>query len=128
NSAGDYRASQQIRGESRAVGCVQEAQRQRRPRDGRRLSGRTRPLLSRRGRALAQGDQGRRNQGGVARLMGLGTALRRFPRSRFFGRMPSTMYVTASESRVLARIFGLLSEDVAERDVRESVGHHLLEL
>jgi DNA-binding CsgD family transcriptional regulator len=38
--------------------------------------------------------------------MGLGTALRRFPGSRFFGRMPSTMYVTASESRVLARIFG----------------------
>ena len=38
------------------------------------------------------------------------------------------MYVTASESRVLARIFGLLSEDLAERDVREAVGHHLLEL
>jgi hypothetical protein len=30
--------------------------------------------------------------------------------------MPSTMYVTASECRVLARIFGLLSEDLAERD------------
>jgi DNA-binding CsgD family transcriptional regulator len=38
------------------------------------------------------------------------------------------MYVTASESRVLARIFGLLSEDLAEHDVREAVGHHLLEL
>ena len=29
------------------------------------------------------------------------------------------MYVSASESRVLARIFGLLSEDLSERDVRE---------
>jgi len=38
------------------------------------------------------------------------------------------MYVTAAESRVLARIFGLLSEDMAERDVREAVGHDLLEL
>ena len=38
------------------------------------------------------------------------------------------MYVNASESRVLARIFGLLSEDLSERDVREAVGHHLLEL
>ncbi|MGY8668071.1 helix-turn-helix transcriptional regulator [Bradyrhizobium sp. UFLA05-109] len=38
------------------------------------------------------------------------------------------MYVTATESRVLARIFGLLSEDMGERDVREAVGHHLLEL
>ncbi|MGV7212438.1 response regulator transcription factor [Bradyrhizobium sp. UFLA05-112] len=38
------------------------------------------------------------------------------------------MYVTAAESRGLARIFGLLSEDMAERDVREAVGHHLLEL
>jgi DNA-binding CsgD family transcriptional regulator len=38
------------------------------------------------------------------------------------------MYVSAAESRVLARIFGLLSEDLAERDVREAVGHHLLEL
>ena len=38
------------------------------------------------------------------------------------------MYVSASESRVLARIFGLLSEDLSERDVREAVGHHLLEL
>src|SRR4051812_48097583 len=38
------------------------------------------------------------------------------------------MYVSASESRVLARIFGLLSEDLSERDVREAVGHHFLEL
>jgi DNA-binding CsgD family transcriptional regulator len=38
------------------------------------------------------------------------------------------MYVSASESRGLARIFGLLSEDLGERDVREAVGHHLLEL
>src|SRR5580692_6885946 len=38
------------------------------------------------------------------------------------------MYVTAAESRGLARIFGLLSEDLVERDVREAVGHHLLEL
>ncbi len=38
------------------------------------------------------------------------------------------MYVTASESRVLARIFGMLSEDLSEHDVREAVGHHLLEL
>ena len=38
------------------------------------------------------------------------------------------MYIAASESRVLARIFGLLSEDMGERDVREAVGHHLLEL
>lgn len=38
------------------------------------------------------------------------------------------MYLAASESRVLARIFALLSEDMGERDVREAVGHHLLEL
>jgi DNA-binding CsgD family transcriptional regulator len=38
------------------------------------------------------------------------------------------MYVTAAESRVLARVFGLLSEDMAERDVREAIGHDLLEL
>src|SRR5207237_3616685 len=38
------------------------------------------------------------------------------------------MYVSASESRLLSRIFGLLSEDLSERDVREAVGHHLLEL
>jgi DNA-binding CsgD family transcriptional regulator len=38
------------------------------------------------------------------------------------------MYVTASESRVLARVFGLLSEDLAEHDVRAAVGEHLLEL
>jgi DNA-binding CsgD family transcriptional regulator len=38
------------------------------------------------------------------------------------------MYLAAAESRVLARVFGLLSEDLAERDVREALGHHLLEL
>jgi len=38
------------------------------------------------------------------------------------------MYITASESRVLARVFGLLSEDLAEHDVRAAVGEHLLEL
>ncbi|MDE2379582.1 helix-turn-helix transcriptional regulator [Bradyrhizobium sp.] len=38
------------------------------------------------------------------------------------------MYLTAAESRVLARIFGLLSEDMGERDVREAVGHDLLAL
>ena len=38
------------------------------------------------------------------------------------------MYVTAAESRVLARVFGLLSEDLAEHDVRLAVGEHLLEL
>src|SRR5215469_5055596 len=38
------------------------------------------------------------------------------------------MYLAAAESRVLARIFGLLSEDLGEREVRESIGHHLLEL
>jgi len=38
------------------------------------------------------------------------------------------MYVTASESRVLARVFGMLSEDLAEHDVRAAVGEHLLEL
>src|SRR6187455_2946660 len=38
------------------------------------------------------------------------------------------MYVSASESGVLARIFGLLSEDLSEHDVREAIGHHLLEL
>jgi DNA-binding CsgD family transcriptional regulator len=38
------------------------------------------------------------------------------------------MYVTAKESRALSRLFGLLAEDLAEREVRERVGHHLLEL
>jgi DNA-binding CsgD family transcriptional regulator len=38
------------------------------------------------------------------------------------------MYLAAAESRVLARIFGLLSEDLGERDVREAIGHHLLAL
>ncbi len=38
------------------------------------------------------------------------------------------MYIAAAESRVLARIFGLLSEDPGEHAVREAIGHHLLEL
>ena len=38
------------------------------------------------------------------------------------------MYVSAAESRVLSRIFGLLAEDLGEHDVREAVGQHLLEL
>jgi DNA-binding CsgD family transcriptional regulator len=38
------------------------------------------------------------------------------------------MYLAAAESRVLARIFGLLSEDLDERAVREAIGHDLLEL
>jgi len=38
------------------------------------------------------------------------------------------MYIAAAESRVLARIFGLLSEDLGERAVREAIGYHLLEL
>jgi len=38
------------------------------------------------------------------------------------------MYVTSAESRVLSRVFGLLSEDLSEHDVREAVGHELLEL
>lgn len=38
------------------------------------------------------------------------------------------MYVSAAESRVLSRIFGLLAEDLGEHDVREAVGFHLLEL
>jgi DNA-binding CsgD family transcriptional regulator len=38
------------------------------------------------------------------------------------------MYVTAKESRALSHLFGLLAEDLAEREVRERVGHHLLEL
>ena len=35
------------------------------------------------------------------------------------------MYVSASESRVLARIFGMLSEDLSERDVRAVSYTHL---
>jgi len=38
------------------------------------------------------------------------------------------MILNASESRVLSRIFGLLAEDLTERDVREALGHNLLEL
>jgi DNA-binding CsgD family transcriptional regulator len=38
------------------------------------------------------------------------------------------MYVTAQESRALSHLFGLLAEDLAEREVRERIGHHLLEL
>jgi hypothetical protein len=40
----------------------------------------------------------------------------------------SVMYIAAAESRVLARNFGLLSEYLGERAVREAIGHHLLEL
>jgi DNA-binding CsgD family transcriptional regulator len=38
------------------------------------------------------------------------------------------MFVTAAESRAFSRLFGLLAEDMAEREVRERVGHHLLDL
>lgn len=38
------------------------------------------------------------------------------------------MYIAAAESRVLAQIFGLLSEDLGEHAVRLAIGHHLLEL
>lgn len=38
------------------------------------------------------------------------------------------MHLTASESRCLSRLFGLLAEDMAEREVRERVGHGLLDL
>lgn len=38
------------------------------------------------------------------------------------------MYLTASESRALSRLFGLLAEDIAEREVRERVGYGLLDL
>ena len=38
------------------------------------------------------------------------------------------MYVTAQESRALSHLFGLLAEDLAEREVRERIGHYLLEL
>ncbi|MCP4616889.1 MAG: helix-turn-helix transcriptional regulator [Bradyrhizobium sp.] len=38
------------------------------------------------------------------------------------------MYITSAESRVLSRIFGLLSEDLSEHDVREAIGRDLLEL
>jgi predicted phage-related endonuclease len=37
------------------------------------------------------------------------------------------MCVTAQESRALSRLFGLLAEDLAEREVRERIGHHVLE-
>src|SRR5260370_777605 len=38
------------------------------------------------------------------------------------------MYIAAAESRVLARIFGLLSEDLGELAVRQAIGYHPLEL
>ena len=38
------------------------------------------------------------------------------------------MHLTASESRCLSRLFGLLAEDMAEREVRERVGFELLDL
>jgi hypothetical protein len=37
------------------------------------------------------------------------------------------MCVTALESRALSRLFGLLAEDLAEHEVRERIGHHVLE-
>jgi DNA-binding CsgD family transcriptional regulator len=38
------------------------------------------------------------------------------------------MFLTAAESRALSRLFGLLAEDMAAREVRERVGHDLLDL
>lgn len=38
------------------------------------------------------------------------------------------MYLTASESRCLSRLFGLLAEDMAEHEVRKRVGDGLLDL
>lgn len=38
------------------------------------------------------------------------------------------MYLTAAESRALSRLFGLLAEDMAEREVRERVGFGLLDM
>ena len=38
------------------------------------------------------------------------------------------MHLTASESRCLSSLFGLLAEDMAEREVRERVGFELLDL
>lgn len=38
------------------------------------------------------------------------------------------MYLSASESRTLSCLFGLLSEDLAEREVRERLGQALLDL
>ncbi|KAB2938818.1 MAG: hypothetical protein EFKGCFLK_00238 [Rhodocyclaceae bacterium] len=38
------------------------------------------------------------------------------------------MHLSAPESRCLSRIFGLLAEDMAEREVRERVGYGLLDL
>jgi hypothetical protein len=44
------------------------------------------------------------------------------------GKNPLDMGADGRNLDLLARIFGLLSEDLSERDVREAVGHHLLEL
>lgn len=38
------------------------------------------------------------------------------------------MFVTSAESRALSRLFGLLAEDMTAREVRERVGHDLLDL
>ncbi len=38
------------------------------------------------------------------------------------------MHLTAHESRTLSRLFGLLAEDMVEHEVRERVGHGLLDL
>lgn len=40
----------------------------------------------------------------------------------------ATMHLTASESRCLSRLFGLLAEDMAEHEVRERLGSGLLDL
>lgn len=38
------------------------------------------------------------------------------------------MYLTVAESRSLSMLFGLLAENLAEREVRERIGHGLLDL
>ena len=38
------------------------------------------------------------------------------------------MYLTASESRALSRLFGLLAEDMAECEVRQRIGYGLLDM
>jgi DNA-binding CsgD family transcriptional regulator len=38
------------------------------------------------------------------------------------------MYLNAAESRTLSHLFGLLAEDLAEREVRERIGYGLLDL
>ena len=67
NAARNHRPPQQIGRESGSIRGVQEARRERGPRHGRASSRRARSIFSRRGRALAQGDPGRRDQGRIAR-------------------------------------------------------------